>query len=233
MNWSNQYIEVCLEGTSSPFRLLNQKDKEIIDKHHIIKSFKKKEAIAGASDKLKGLIYLVSGKMKVYRTGLGEREQIVKMGKPHDFLGLRALLTDTVFGFEAEAIDDSVVCIIEKGNLLRIIKKSPEMALRLLKIVAEENDHAHLRLIDLTQKHVRSRIADTLLLLAETYGTGTDGKTLKVNLSREDIAHLSNMTTSNGIRTLSALSREGIISMQGRRIILSDIKELQEISEHP
>jgi len=55
--------------------------------------------------------------------------------------------------------------------------------------------------------------------------------TLQVSLPREDIASLSNMTTSNAIRTLSGLASEGIIEMKGRKIIIPDPKILEYISE--
>ena len=58
-----------------------------------------------------------------------------------------------------------------------------------------------------------------------------DGKTIRAYLSREDVANLSNMTTSNGIRTLSNLVSEGIIEMQGRKIRILENNHLEHISE--
>ena len=59
------------------------------------------------------------------------------------------------------------------------------------------------RTVNLTQKHIRGRLAESLLFLKESYGLEEDGSTLSIYLSREDLANLSNMTTSNAIRTLS------------------------------
>jgi CRP-like cAMP-binding protein len=50
-------------------------------------------------------------------------------------------------------------------------------------------------------------------------------------MSREDIANLSNMTTSNAIRTLSGLASEGIIEIAGRKISILDGNEIERISE--
>jgi CRP-like cAMP-binding protein len=68
-------------------------------------------------------------------------------------------------------------------------------------------------------------------LLRNTYGYENDGQTLGVSLSREDIAHFSNMTTSNAIRTLSNLASDGIIKIKGRKIGIIDIASLEHISE--
>jgi CRP-like cAMP-binding protein len=84
--------------------------------------------------------------------------------------------------------------------------------------------------MSLTQKHIRGRLAESLLVLKETYGTENDGKTIRISLSREDIANLSNMTTSNAIRTLSSMATEDIIEMEGRRIRIKDLYELERIS---
>ena len=61
------------------------------------------------------------------------------------------------------------------------------------------------RTVNLTQKHIRGRLAESLLFLKESYGLEEDGSTLSIYLSREDLANLSNMTTSNAIRTLSQI----------------------------
>jgi CRP-like cAMP-binding protein len=68
-------------------------------------------------------------------------------------------------------------------------------------------------------------------VLRDTYGFENDGKTIRVYLSREDIANLSNMTTSNAIRTLSILASEEIISLEGRKIMILDSYKLEKISE--
>ena len=87
------------------------------------------------------------------------------------------------------------------------------------------------RTVSLTQKHIRGRLAESLLILRDTYGYEADGKTIRASMSREDIANLSNMTTSNAIRTLSNLASEGTIEITGRRISIIDGNQLERISE--
>ena len=59
----------------------------------------------------------------------------------------------------------------------------------------------------------------------------TGNKTLKIYMAREDIANLSNMTTSNAIRTLSAFVSEKIITVDGRRIKIINEPALRKISK--
>ena len=86
-------------------------------------------------------------------------------------------------------------------------------------------------MVNLTQKHIRGRLAESLALLIDNYGYEEDGETLKIYMAREDIANLSNMTTSNAIRTLSAFVTEKIITVDGRRIKVINEPALCKISK--
>jgi CRP-like cAMP-binding protein len=86
------------------------------------------------------------------------------------------------------------------------------------------------RTVNLTQKHIRGRLAESLIFLKETYGLEEDGATISIFLSREDLANLSNMTTSNAIRTLSNFASEKLIAIDGRKIKIIDEIELEKIS---
>jgi len=229
MLYLNPYIEICLEGPSSFFKGLNQKDKETIAQNHILNLIKKGEALFKEGDKSRGLICLTSGKVKVFKEGVGGREQIIKMVRQNGFIGYRAIFAENTWSFSAKAIEDSAICILEKKSLSRILKKNADLSLKFIKIITEELVFCNNRTVSLTQKHIRGRLAESLLVLRDTYGFEADGKTLQVSLSREDIASLSNMTTSNAIRTLSNLSSEGIIGTGGRKIIILDNTGLEHI----
>jgi CRP-like cAMP-binding protein len=231
MHYSNPYIELCLEGNSSPFKELNQKEKESIDKHHIIISAKKGDFIFKEGDKSRGLAFLASGKIKLFKIGVGGREQILKMAGAKELIGFRNLFTENIWSLSAKAIEESNICVLGKQSLFRIIKKNPDLSLSFMKILSEELWYSYNRTVSLTQKHVRGRLVESLLMLADIYGYDEDGKTIQVALSRDDIAHLSNMTTSNAIRTLSNLATEGLIELKGRRIKLLDRTSLRHISE--
>ena len=87
------------------------------------------------------------------------------------------------------------------------------------------------RTVNLTQKHIRGRLAESLIFLKENYGLEQDGSTLNIYMAREDLANLSNMTTSNAIRTLSCFVNEKIIIVDGRKIKILDEEKLKKISK--
>ncbi len=229
--YRNQYIESCMENQTSLFKNLSQKEKEVVLVHHSHTFYRKGEHIIEEGEKAKGLLYLGSGKIKIFRIGVGGREQILRMGRQYGFMGFNYLFSDSASPFAISAVEDCDVVIIEKNPLLKILKKNAELCLLFMTAMSEEIIFLNNRLVSLTQKHIRGRIAESLLLLRDTYGTEPDGKTIRALLSREDVAHLSNMTTSNAIRTLSNMASEKLIQIEGRRIIILNSSKLEHISD--
>jgi len=152
------------------------------------------------------------------------------LSKPGGFIGYRALFAEQNYSASAVAIENCITCTIERNALFYVMKKNMDFTFAILKSLATELGVSNMRTVSLTQKHIRGRLAESLLFLIDHYGFYEDGKTIKALLSREDLASLSNMTTSNAIRTLSAFAQEGVISVEGRRIKIIDLKMLQKIS---
>ncbi len=230
MKYINPYIELCLEDPASIFKGLNQKEKESITRHHKITNVKKGGFLFSEGEKIRGLIFLVSGKVKVFKTGVGGREQILRMLKRQDFIGYNAVLPDQKWSASAVAIEDSVLCVIDKNSLSVLLRNNGNLGLKLLRLITDELEFSYNRTVSLTQKHVKGRVAESLLLLIDSYGYEADGKTIAAALTREDTAHLSSMTTSNAIRTLSTMASEGIIKIKGRKITITDKAGLDQIS---
>jgi CRP/FNR family transcriptional regulator, polysaccharide utilization system transcription regulator len=231
MLYKNPFIELCLEGTQSLLKGLNQKEKETLIQHHTYAQYKKGELLLKDGEKPHGLICLATGKVKVFKQGVGGREQILRMVSPQGLIGYRAIFADSNNYASAMALEDSAICIFEKEYFIRIVRKNSDLALKLMKALSEDLGFSNNRIVSLTQKHIRGRLAESLLVLRDTYGYESDGRTIRVYLSREDIANLSNMTTSNAIRTLSTLAAEEIIDIEGRKIMILDYHRLERISE--
>ncbi len=231
MVFKDDNCELCLEHKDSIFHSLSPKEKESLSKNYTCHFYRKGEIIYKEGDKPSGLICLVRGKVKVFKEGIGGREQIVRMARPISFIGFRALFANQKYQASSVAIEDAAVCVFDKQVLFKIIRGNGEISLKFLKLLASELGLSHSRTVTLTQKHIRGRLAESLLFLKETYGYEDDNNTLKVYLSREDIANLSNMTTSNAIRTLSTFANEKVIALDGRRIKILDIVKLERISE--
>lgn len=220
----------CSKSKDSIFNLLNKNEREIFEKHKQCTAYNKSDIIYKEGDMPGGLICLCSGKVKIFKEGVSGRDQIIRMVSPVNFIGFRALFADEHYIASAYAIEDCSLCYLEKRILERLIKSNGKFALKVINILAKELGFSNRRTVSLTQKHIRGRLAESLLVFINTFGFEDDGKTIKVYLSREDLANFSNMTTSNAIRTLSTFATEDVISIDGRRITVEDINVLINIS---
>ncbi len=220
----------CLEDTHSIFNILNSKDKKLLNDNLTCVTYKRHETIFKEGFKPTGLIYLAQGQAKICKEGVGGREQIIRLIKSGEFLGYRALFADDYYNASAVALEESVVCIIDKKALFEVMRQNCDFNILIIKMLAEELGQSESRTVSLTQKYLRGRLAESLLLLINTFGFEADGKTIKVRMSREDLASLSNMTTSNAIRTLYSFAEEGVIELEGKKIKVVDINKLEQIS---
>lgn len=221
----------CIENENSVFNVLSKEEKQILQEKYVCKKVGKGEVIFREGEYPAGLIALSSGIVKVFKEGVGGRDQIVRMAHPVSFIGYRALFAEEQHKATAVAIDDSVVCVINKESLYKVMAMNPSLTMSIIKSFATELGFTINRTVTLTQKHVRGRLAESLIYLGDTYGFEEDGRTIRAYLSREDIANFSSMTTSNAIRTLSSFASEGLVKLKGRKISIIDSVKLEKVSE--
>lgn len=224
------YCNKCIENKNSIFKVLSAEQKEVVLKSMNCISYKKNEIIFKEGFNPTGLIILAKGKVKIYKDGLSGKEQILRLAKPGDFIGYRALFANDHYNASAGAFEDSIVCIIAKEDLYRVVEENHLFAAQIINFLAKELGEAESNLISLTQKHLRGRLAESIIRLAETYGYEADNTTIKIQLYREDLANLANMTTSNAIKTLYNFRDEKVIDLDGKKIKILDHQKLERIS---
>lgn len=195
-----------------------------------VRVYRKNESIYKEGDTPSHLLCLISGKVKIYKDGVGGRAQIVRVMNAIEYFGYRAAFSDENYVTAAAAFETSVIASIPMDLIRRLIMRNPQLAWFFMRRLAIALGRSDARTVNLTQKHIRGRLAESILFLKESYGVDEDGCTLNACLSREDMANLSNMTTSNAIRTLSVFAQEKLISIDGRKIKILNEPALQKIS---
>ncbi|MCK7536926.1 MAG: Crp/Fnr family transcriptional regulator [Marinilabiliales bacterium] len=130
----------------------------------------------------------------------------------------------------AVTLEESAACIFDSNSFLKLLRRNPDLSMKMMRLMALDLTFSNERTVSLTQKHIRGRLAESLIVLRDTYGFENDGKTIRAYVSREDLASLSNMTTSNAIRTLSVFATESVIELEGKRIKIVDPGRLEKIS---
>ena len=210
---------------------LNEEQREYLANHFTLQNYKKNEIIHCEGETPTHLMCLLSGKVKVYKDGVGGRSQIIRTIKPVEYFGYRAYFSGQDYVTAAAAFEPSTICLIPMTAIVTLLKQNNELALFFIKLLSNDLGMADERTVSLTQKHIRGRLAESLIFLKESYGLEEDGSTLSIYLSREDLANLSNMTTSNAIRTLSQFAAEHLIAIDGRKIKIIEEDKLKKISK--
>jgi len=209
---------------------LSESERESIRKDARFVNYRKNEMIYFEDEHPKDLMCLLKGKVKIFKSGIGGRSQIIRMIRPIQYFGYRAYFANEPYVTAASAFESSTVCLISMEIIEDILRKNGDLAMFFIQQLSIDLGIADQRVVNLTQKHIRGRLAESLLFLKESYGLEEDGATLNIYLAREDLANLSNMTTSNAIRTLSGFVDERVIAMDGRKIKIIDEDKLRKIS---
>lgn len=212
------------------FDLLTPEQIQQVKEEVTVRQYKKGEIVYSCNEMPHYMYCLLKGKVKVYKTGIGNRCQIVRVIKPVGYFGYRAYFANSKFVTAAETIESSTIASIPLAYIKEFILCNPQLGWFFIQQLCEELGRSDQRTVNLTQKHIRGRLAESLLSLKEHYGLESDGYTLNIYLSREDLANMSNMTTSNAIRTLSLFATDGIIAVDGRKIKIINEKQLMHIS---
>ncbi len=220
-----------MEHLAPIIELLDFEQVEELKYHLSIRHFKKNQIMYKEGDVPLYFHCLLSGKVKVYKDGVGGRTQIIRVIKPVEFFGYRAYFANQNYVTAAAAFESSTLCLIPMELVDKWTKTNLKLALFFVRLLSIELGSSDQRTVNLTQKHIRGRLAEALLFLKDCYGLEEDGATLSIYLSREDLANLSNMTTSNAIRTLSAFANEHIVAIDGRKIKLIDEEQIKKISK--
>ncbi len=211
--------------------ILTPDERNYIRTTYSVQYYKKNEVIQSEGDRSAHLMVLASGKVKVYKACSSNRPQIVRMLKPGEHFGFRAIIANEPNSTTVIAFETSAVYLISADSFLSILRHNNAFCYRFLEELAFDLAESDARTVNLTQKHIRGRLAEALLYLKDNYGVEEDGATISIYLSREDLANLSNMTTSNAIRTLSNFVSDDILAIDGRKIKIIDEDRLRKTSK--
>lgn len=193
-------------------------------------AYKKGQLIFHEGGKPTGLYCINTGKIKIAKLGSDGKEQIVRLAKPGDLIGYRALMADSNYSASAVAFEDAVICFIPRSQFLELISQNVEFASGLMKLISNALGEAEERMVQMAYKPVRERLAEALLLLQKTYQEREEGDQFTISISREDLASIVGTAKETTIRLLSEFKEEGLITAKGSSITILDHERLYKIS---
>lgn len=231
-NSSRRALEkVISEDMSEIWSTLDGEEKRKILDSFVLHNFKKNQIIYAEAEEPEYLWCLIKGKVKLYKDGIGGRSQILRLIRPVQYFGYRAFFAQEPYVSSAAAFEPSMVGSIPMSVVSELTHNNIRLAWFFIHELSRNLGGSDTKIVNLTQKHIRGRLAEALIALKESYGYEEDQATLHIYMGREDLANLSNMTTSNAIRTLSAFVAEKIIIVDGRKIKIINEAALKKISK--
>lgn len=223
--------KVINEDMAEIWSILTGEEKRIIVDNFNVQTFKKNQFIYAEGDEPEYLWCLLKGKVKKLKKGVGGRVQILRLIRPVQYFGYRAYFAQEPYVSSAMAFEPSTLGAIPMTVVREMIDNNRKLAWFFIHELSRNLGGSDTKIVNLTQKHIRGRLAEALMVLRENYGYEEDESTLKIYMSREDLANLSNMTTANAIRTLSTFVDERLITVDGRRIRIINESQLRKISK--
>lgn len=216
----------CKLSQNSLFSDLSAEEMEEMSKHKSCSSAKRGQIIFSENGLPMGLFCINKGKIKLGTTGPDGKEQILRLHKEGDILGYRALVSNDRYHATATAIEDVDFCFIEKDYFMNLVFTNPKLCISVFKQICDDLKGAEEHIVSLSQKNVRERMAEALLFFKATYGFETDGETINVQFSREEIADFVGTSTESAIRLLSEFNHDKIIELKGKKIKIVNLDKL-------
>jgi CRP-like cAMP-binding protein len=174
-------------------------------------------------------IFLVKqGRVKLMRSSPEGREIILDILGPGEIFGELALTGEERRSHSAEALDDALVCIIAREEFEDLLRRHPEMALRVLKLIGLRRRELEMRLEDLVFQPLVCRLAVALLWQAQRHGVAETDGSVRVPLSQKDIAHLIGASREAVAEQLAVMKRQGLVKTSYRTIHLLDQASLKK-----
>ncbi len=192
------------------------------------RQYRKKDIIYNEGDTPRGLFYIISGKVKTYKSNEDAKDYITGMHAAGEFLGYAALLEENKYTENAMAWEDAQLVQIPKEDFFNLLHKSRDVASRFIKMLSNDLKEQEERLLKLAYNSVRKRVADSLMMLYKKY-KHEDARRFSMAIPREDLASIVGTATESVIRVLSDFKNEGLLEIKGSQITVLDPEKLSRM----
>tara|TARA_R110002050_G_scaffold300276_1_gene468438 strand:- start:6553 stop:7230 length:678 start_codon:yes stop_codon:yes gene_type:complete len=220
--------EQCIIKQFNSLKSLNKEELIRISGCKTSRLVKKGEILFEEGEIINGVYCVRNGICKLSKLSENGKDQIVKMVVKGQLLGQRSLITEEPSNLQAMALNDMEVCFIPKNEIISDLQSNSKFSFDVLKDMAQDLKEADNIIVNMAQKTVRQRLAETLVYIHDSFGINPD-KTLSILLSREDFANIVGTATESAIRVLSQFKKEGLISTIGKQIKIEDLEGLKRV----
>lgn len=208
---------------------LNEDEKRLLEAKSVIIHYKKGEMICKQGSFAPHILHIEKGLAKVFLED-GDNSLVLKVIPPGNLLGLTSL-GDSIntFQYSAKAYMDTEVKQIDINFFRQLLLQNSLFAREVINILISNTLQINGRFFCLTYKQSFGRLADILLCLADRIFKNTE---FELNLSRKELAELSGLSAETTVRMLKQFKEEGLLQVDGKRLLILDYDRLKKISEN-
>jgi CRP-like cAMP-binding protein len=193
-----------------------------------VKQVRKKQIIYYESDNVTGIYLILSGRVKAIKMSEDGRELVTGMYGPEEYLGIQAMLSGDHYNETAEAVDDTMICLLPKDIVKQLLDSYTDIGQKFIRLLSSNLIEKEEQLLQLAYHSVRKRMAEVLIRLAKQQNA-SESSEVQIRISREDLASMAGMATETVSRTLSDFKDEGIIEKKGSVIDIVDFTKLHKM----
>lgn len=220
--------EQCIVRQFNSLKALTKEELMRVSACKITKFIKKGDVIFDEGDILNGIYCVREGVCKMTKLSKNGKDQVVKLVIKGGMMGQRTIVSGQSSNLKAVAINDMQVCFIPKQEILHDLHTNVDFSMDVLKRMALDLKNADNSIVDMAQKSVKQRLAETLIYVNNKFGIDNNGY-LSLTLSRDDYASIVGTATESAIRILSQFKKELLISTKGKQIKIENLEALKHI----
>ncbi|MBA0883666.1 Crp/Fnr family transcriptional regulator [Flavobacterium undicola] len=220
--------EQCIVREFSSLKALNKDELVKLAECKTSRLIKKGEIIFEEGENVNGIFCVKDGVCKLTKLSPNGKDHIVKLVTKGELLGQRSMISDEPVNLSAVALEDMQVCFIPKSEIMGFFDKNNQFSMNVMKTICGDLKEADSQMVNMAQKTVKERLAETLLYLQDTFGKNEDDS-LKIQLTRDELASMIGTATESCIRLLSDFNKLGLIELKGKKITLKNIAQLKKM----
>jgi len=198
---------------------LPQTDLDNVAAVTLVRSLDKGEYLFHAGDLARGLYVVQRGAVNVHRVNAAGKEQIIHIFRAGDSFAEAALASTTGYPADARAIEPTQVLLVQKDGILALVKRQPELALRMLASMSSHLRVLVLQLEDLTLKDVETRLANWLIKRCPNPQSEQPAR-IELTLTKRVLAAELGTVSETFSRTLAKFREQKLLSVKGKSVIV-------------
>ena len=141
------------------WQTLTEEERIFVSQHVEIVHYAKNEIIHLDGDASEYMWMLLQGTVRIYKEGIGQRQQIIRLLKPYDIFGYRAVIADEPYNSNASALESTTVYRMKGETFNHLVRTNGRLCYEVMQMMAKDLAFSEIRTVNLTQKHIRGRLA--------------------------------------------------------------------------